>query len=217
VNKDVNVNTTLMDIKQIFKYSELSRILTKNINKIEKKSNGIYFTPPETIDTNIKYLEPFMKNVKEVLEPSCGSCEYILALKKQYANINITGIELNNTIFESIKHIEDNNIKLINDNYLNYKSQKKFDLIIGNPPFFVMKKKMLMNHIIIILTGDLIYLYYLLLNSLTLLNKNGIISFVLPNNFMNCLYYDKTRKHIIKNYNILNILNNSIIFLNRFN
>jgi len=37
VNKDVNVNTTLMDIKQIFKYSELSRILTKNINKIEKK------------------------------------------------------------------------------------------------------------------------------------------------------------------------------------
>ncbi len=195
-----------MDIKQIFKYSELSRILTKNINKIEKKSNGIYFTPPETIDTNIKYLEPFMKNVKEVLEPSCGSCEYILALKKQYANINITGIELNNTIFESIKHIEDNNIKLINDNYLNYKSQKKFDLIIGNPPFFVMKKKDVNESYYNYFDGRPNIFVLFIIKSLTLLNKNGIISFVLPNNFMNCLYYDKTRKYINDNFHILNIV-----------
>jgi hypothetical protein len=39
-----------------------------------------------------------MENVKNVLEPSCGSCEYILMLDKKY-NLNITGIEIHNVIF----------------------------------------------------------------------------------------------------------------------
>ena len=38
------------------------------------------------------------------------------------------------------------------------------------------------------------------------MNDGGILSFVLPKNFSNCLYYDKTRKHIIENFNILNII-----------
>ena len=27
-----------------------------------------------------------------------------------------------------------------------------------------------------------------------------------PKSFLNCLYYDKTRKHIVEHYNILNII-----------
>ena len=100
------------DMTPEFEYSNLSYTLTKKIGKIEKKQNGIYFTPPKTIHENIQYLEPYMKNIKQVLEPSCGSCEYILGLSKKYTNLDITGIEFNNTIFESIKSIENNNIKL---------------------------------------------------------------------------------------------------------
>ena len=102
------------------RYSELSRKLTTKLNKKEKKNNGIYFTPPETIYKNIKLLEPFMKNITKVLEPSCGSCEYILRLNTINPNINITGIELNKTIFESIKHYDSDNITLLNKNYLNH-------------------------------------------------------------------------------------------------
>ena len=40
-----------------------------------------------------------MNDVKVVLEPSCGSCEYILRLESVMNNIKITGIELNTTIF----------------------------------------------------------------------------------------------------------------------
>ena len=206
LNKKAIVNTEIMEIKQPLKYSELSRILTKEINKIEKKSNGIYFTPPETIYKNIQYLEPFMKHVKEVLEPSCGSCEYILALNKSYPNINITGIELNKTIFKSIKHLEESNIRLINDDYLNYKFQKKFDLIIGNPPYFVMEKKDVNKTYNDYFDGRPNIFILFIIKSLKLLNKNGIISFVLPKNFINCLYYDKTRKYINNNFHILNII-----------
>ena len=81
-----------------------------------------------------------MKNIKSVLEPSCGSCEYILHINKMFSNINITGVEVIKTIFKSIKHLENDNIKLLNEDFLNYHFERNFDLIIGNPPFFVMKK-----------------------------------------------------------------------------
>lgn len=194
------------EIKQSFTYSELSRTLTRIINKTEKKSNGIYFTPPETIHKNIQYLDPFMKNIKEVLEPSCGSCEYILAINSRYSNIKITGIELNKTIFESIKHFENINIQLFNDNYLTCNFQKKFDLIIGNPPYFVMDKKDVVKSYHNYFDGRPNIFILFIIKSLNLLNKNGIISFVLPKSFVNCLYYDKTRKYINDNFRILNII-----------
>jgi len=142
-------------------FSNLSKLLTKKLDINEKKKDGIYFTPLNIINIHIKLLEPFIKNIKDVLEPSCGSCECILKLNNIFLNLNITGIELNKTIFESIKDLEkDNislielnktifesikdlekdNISLINANYLTHNFDKKFDLIIGNPPYFIMKK-----------------------------------------------------------------------------
>ncbi len=122
------------------KYSELSLSLTKKINKTDKKNNGIYFTPPKTIHRNIESLRPYIKNFKNVLEPSCGSCEYVVSLNKLYSHLNITGIELNKTIFESIKTLENKNIELHNEDYLAYNIPNTYDLIIGNPPYYVMKK-----------------------------------------------------------------------------
>ena len=122
-------------------YSTLSYTLTKQINKKDKKANGIYFTSPKIIIKNLIFLEPYMKNIKNVLEPSCGSCEYLLMLHKRFNNLKITGIEFNKTIFESIKSFENNSIKLYNEDYLTFKNPIKYDLIIGNPPYYVMKKK----------------------------------------------------------------------------
>jgi adenine-specific DNA-methyltransferase len=44
-----------------------------------------------------------------------------------------------------------------------------------------------------------------IIKSLKLLKKNGILSFVLPLNFLNCLYYDKTREYISKHFKIISI------------
>lgn len=187
-------------------YSELSKLLTAEINKTDKQKYGIYFTPPETIIKNIEFLKPFMKDIKTILEPSCGSCEYIIALKEINKDSNITGVELNKTIFKSIKHIEEDNITLFNDNYLTHDFNSKFDLIIGNSPYFVMKKKEVDLKYHDYFEGRPNIFILFIIKSLDLLNDNGIMSFVLPKNFLNCLYYDKTRKYIVENYNILTII-----------
>lgn len=186
-------------------YSNLSRDLTKKISPTDKKNNGIYFTPPSTIDKNMKFLAPYMSSVKDVLEPSCGSCEYIYGLFRHYSDIHVVGIEKNKTIFDSIEKFQGERLKLFNVDFLTHKFNKKFDLIIGNPPYFVIKKSDVDSAYDKYYDGRPNIFIMFMIRSLSLLNPDGIVSLILPKNFINCLYYDKTRKFIYENFTILNI------------
>ena len=84
-------------------FSKLSLDLTKDIDKDIKKNSGIFFTPPATISTTLQYLKEYNINFNRILEPSCGSCEFITQINKLYPTAHITGIELNQHIFNSIK------------------------------------------------------------------------------------------------------------------
>jgi type I restriction-modification system DNA methylase subunit len=187
-------------------YSPLSKELTSKLSKTLKKNGGIYFTPPSIIVENIKLLEPYMNTISNVLEPSCGSCEYINALINNYKHLKITGIELNSTIYESIKDTVSTNVKLYNSDYLKYTSSETYDLIIGNPPYFVMKKEDVAKSYYKYFEGRPNIFILFIIKSITLVKENGLISFILPKNFLNCLYYDKTRSYINAHFQILNIV-----------
>ena len=187
-------------------YSLLSKELTRKLSKEDKKNNGIYFTPPSCVFNNLTILEPHLKKIKNVLEPSCGSCEYITALNKLFPTLAITGIEYNETIYQSILNIGNDKIKLINADYLNYEPNETYDLIIGNPPYFVINKKDVDRKYHVYFEGRPSIFILFIIKSIKLLSDFGILSFVLPKNFLNCLYYDKTRKYISRNLQILDII-----------
>ena len=69
-------------------YSDISKNLTKQISNSEKKQHGIYFTPPSIIYKHKNILDTYTHDVKDVLEPSCGSGEYIQAFQNK--NYNLT-------------------------------------------------------------------------------------------------------------------------------
>tara|TARA_B110000305_G_scaffold106669_3_gene119977 strand:+ start:336 stop:1532 length:1197 start_codon:yes stop_codon:yes gene_type:complete len=187
-------------------YSDISIEITKELSKEIKKQDGIFFTPIETINRNIEFLKPYFSSINTILEPSCGSCEYINKINQLYPTKNITGIEYNKEVYNKIIPLENDKVKLINDNYINYDKLNKYDLIIGNPPYYVMKKNEVDKSFYPYFTGRPNIFILFIIKSLELLNDNGILSFVLPKNFLNCIYYADTRKYITDNYNIVTIM-----------
>jgi len=189
-------------------YSNLSYKLTKLINKKEKQNNGIYFTPPNTIMKALNILYDYNKTFNNILEPSCGSCEFIDKLLNFYPNATVSGIEYNKIIYDNIKNKYDNNsnIKIINDDFLKNNLNEKFDLVIGNPPYYVLKKENVETHYYNYFDGRPNIFLLFIIKSLKLLTDDGILCFILPKSFLNCLYYNKTRKYIYDNYLILNII-----------
>ena len=187
-------------------YSAVSKDLTSKLSKSIKQNNGIYFTPPSCIKRNIILLEPYINDSINILEPSCGSGEYITALHNRFPNTNIRGIEYNETIYQCISHLNNDKIAIFNIDYLKYETNTKYDLIIGNPPYYVMKKSEVDKYYHPYFEGRPNIFILFIIKSIQLLNDNGILSFVLPKNFLNCLYYDKTRKYIVVHFQILHII-----------
>tara|TARA_B110000967_G_C18894211_1_gene569451 strand:- start:2480 stop:3682 length:1203 start_codon:yes stop_codon:yes gene_type:complete len=187
-------------------YSELSYSLTKQLEKDDKKQQGIYFTPQKTICHILDILSPHMSSIENILEPSCGSCEFINAIQRDYPNKKILGIEQNNDIYKSIKPYSNEQVTLLHGDFLKYTSNTEFDLIIGNPPYFVLGKQDVDEQYLSYFDGRPNIFILFIIHSLSFLKYNGILCFVLPKCFVNSFYYDKTRKYIAKYFQILNLI-----------
>ena len=189
-------------------YSELSVQITGVLTNDVKKKEGIFFSPQKSIISCLNYIKNILRyNFTTVLEPSCGSCEFIHYLDKNYKGLDITGIELNKTIYDSIKGLTfKNNVNLIHQDYLTYNEGAKFDLIIGNPPYFVMKKKDINTKYHKYISGRPNIFLLFIIQSLNMLKTNGILAFILPKSFLNCSYYQKVREYIYHNYHVKKII-----------
>lgn len=187
-------------------YTELSESITNTLDKKAKKMNGVYFTSQELIKKMIKILGK--RRFKRILEPCYGSGEFIRELSKKYKKSRIEGIELNQLMCELCEkddEINKENVDLIRGDYLKTEFEEGYDLIIGNPPFFVMKRGDVNEEYIPYIEGRPNIFILFILKSLKLLKKGGILSFILPSSFKNCLYYNKLRDLIDKNYEIISI------------
>ena len=189
-------------------YSPLSKELTARLGKPTKQAQGIYFTPPGCIARNLALLAPYLASghFKEVLEPACGSGEYLTALRAAYPPMRLTGIEYNRTIYQAIQGLAAD-ATLLHENYLAYRpaTATLYDLIIGNPPYFVLPKTEVPKAYHPYFDGRPNMFILFLLHSLRLLRPGGLLSFILPKNFLNCLYYDKTRAYLNRKCEILMI------------
>lgn len=123
--------------------------LTKEIyiNKLEKvlnewKSFGAVSTPYEIVELIIKLADLKSRKNLDVLEPACGFCNFLFGVYSRYPENNFYGVEINDEVYKKIKILfKKTPFKLIKDDFLLWNSEKKFDLIIGNPPYGIIGDK----------------------------------------------------------------------------
>ena len=188
-------------------YSELSLKITKELNTDTKKNEGIFFTPPEIVSIMIDYVKSAFQGQlpSKILEPSFGSGEILTRLIDSFPNSEISAVEKNKGIYENVlSELKQNeNVNYINGDFLEYEGDG-FDLIIGNPPYFVLEKG-LYGEYDNYFSGRPNIFGMFIIHSLKKLNKGGVLSFIIPNSFFNCSYYKGIREYIYKNYRILDI------------
>jgi hypothetical protein len=196
-------------------FSELSVRLTEKLSKDEKKNGGIFFTPPSCVQSILALLGTtcgidVSKKIHNILEPSCGSGEFITALLKEYPDATITGIEFNPVIYDAISSRFSNMGKVIlhHADFLTASSTLSLpspDLIIGNPPYFVMKKEEVAKEYYPYFDGRPNIFVLFIIKASKMLSAGGLLCFVLPSSFMNSSYYEKTRKYIVSLFSILHV------------
>lgn len=189
-------------------FNQLSLILTKKLTKEVKKAQGIYFTPKsistQIIDTVLSFIKN--KNNLSILEPSCGTCELVQVLDELVENASFTCYELNQDIYQSLSSLcFKSKIKLINSDFIKNNDDTLYDLIIGNPPFFVCKKESIPKQYLKHISGRPNMFGLFILHSLSKLKKDGILAFIVPKSFFNSIYYASIRNYIRKTCKILNI------------
>ena len=197
-------------------FSELSLQLTATLTPEEKKSGGIFFTPPSCIQRIMTLLRGVSVTIRTILEPSCGSGEFITALSRAYPDANITGIEFHPLIYKAVSQKfagtgtgTGTDVRVQHGDFMTYDDDAAIaaspDLIIGNPPYFVMKKEDVAAEYYPYFDGRPNIFILFIMKSAKLLRVGGVLCFVLPSSFMNSQYYDKTRKYIVRHFAILHI------------
>ena len=133
------------------------------------KKLGQYFTKNESL---LKNLKEFIKNKpKQILEPSIGQGHIIDYLKKdsnqRFQNTEFIMIEIDKNL---IPLSSINKEKIHYMDFLEYNSNKKFQTIIGNPPY--VKKKGKSN----------LYIEFIK-KCVNMLENNGELIFIIPSDF----------------------------------
>jgi adenine-specific DNA-methyltransferase len=133
-----------------------------------------------------------------VLDTGCGDGIFLEVLKEEGYK-NILGIEIDEKLYKVCLL---KNFDVILGDFLSYNFDKKFDLIIGNPPyahFNKLPKQIAENVKKIIKTSEGDIYYAFILKSIEILNENGELIYITPYHFFYNTYAKIVREYILKN------------------
>jgi adenine-specific DNA-methyltransferase len=179
----------------------------KNTDVAYRKKKGQFFTPHTIIERMFKVLSKKidMNTVGlKVLEPSCGTGEFIPFILGNTRNPEITAMDIDSIVLDSFNKNGYSVTPICADFLSSLENGDKFDLIVGNPPYFetLDYDKNKFSGI----TCGRVNIYSLFIKkSIDLLNKGGYLAFVLPVSMNTGKYFSKLREYILETCSIVHI------------
>lgn len=182
----------------IEEYTKESIDYLKNTDIKKRKKLGQYFTPKSIRELLLSKLPK--KDNADILDPACGSGEFLISCKKYFKNPILYGFDIDKKLINiSSKLVKNASIK--NFNFLNIDiNKKKYDYIIGNPPYFELKlNEEIKKKYFDIIKGRVNIFSLFIKTGLDLLKDGGYLAYVVPPSMNNGAYFSKLREYIIKN------------------
>jgi DNA (cytosine-5)-methyltransferase 1 len=148
--------------KKKLKFQDLSKIC--ELANSKRMDMSAYYTRQDIVFTIINDL-PEAQDFKtiNILEPSVGAGNFIPLIIKKYKGVPEVNIDLVDIDKEAIRTLKvllktldipkNININFINDNFIFHKFSKKYDIVVGNPPF----KKIKGQKILLFAYKDMMY------------------------------------------------------------
>lgn len=188
------------------------------MKRLEDKLLGSYYTPLRTIQFMKNYLTKEHKIYRRVLEPSAGDGRFVDTFGKEENIERFVAVEL---IEEKVRQLEkkrySQQVEIVGEDFLLFseKTSEKYELIIGNPPYINIKnmkddskekaKKICAKYQ---LPGTVMKNMWVafVLAAVSCLEKNGIIFFVLPMEFLQVQYAEKIRLLLEEHFDTIHIL-----------
>lgn len=182
----------------IEEYTKESIDYLKNTDIKKRKKLGQYFTPKSMRELLLSKLPK--KDNADILDPACGSGEFLLSCKKYFKNPILYGFDIDKKLINiSSKLVKNASIK--NFDFLNIDiNKKKYDYIIGNPPYFELKlNEEIKKKYFDIIKGRVNIFSLFIKTGLDLLKDGGYLAYVVPPSMNNGAYFSKLREYVIKN------------------
>lgn len=155
-------------------------------------------TPPEISELMIKIISKPKESV--ILDTGFGNGIFLEKLS-QSAFHDIEGIEINKELYSKVKRNFPNK-NLDNDDFITWKSPKKYDIIIGNPPYLhfnSLPSEMQKRVRKLTKTGESDIYYAFIIKAIDLLKENGELIYIVPYGFLYNTHAETVRRQIVTN------------------
>ena len=104
------------------------------------KSYGAVSTPVEIVDLMLRLSGVEKWEGLEILEPGSGLCDFSARIYSKHPDNNFTGIEVNPEIYK-VSTLLRPQFNLILSDFLLWRSEARYDVVIGNPPYGIVGDK----------------------------------------------------------------------------
>ena len=222
INKTIE-NYKLEDAENLIKFiqnnplnlgnASLARIA--ELTNSKRENNAAYYTNKFILNEIFKELPSIEKDVITILEPSVGIGNFLPFIFKKYeetkeVNIDVVDIDANSIeiLRELVAKIDvpDNiHINYINADFLLHDFDKKYDIVVGNPPYkkLTKEKKLLAKYKIDASNRDTNNIFSFFIEKA--MRIGNAVSLIVPKSLINAPEFDTTRT-FMKEKNISRII-----------
>jgi adenine-specific DNA-methyltransferase len=172
--------------------------LQSSIPKETRQEHGIYFTPKKIRDLLFDLLHQHNVHPTRILEPSCGSGEFLMDAKQHFPEAECVGVEYNDQLATSAR--QTSQLRVDQADFLTWRDDTDYSLIIGNPPYFVLKTDDYKECVTGRANAFVLFLYKCISLHLA---PNGILGFILSTSLYNSSYYQPMRNYMAQYTTIL--------------